>query len=113
MRKQRHTAKRIYDRLVKKYKDGFNCSYSTARVCSNNKEKEIFGEKKGFLPLEHIPGEAQADFGDAQFYENGKLYSGKYFNLSFPNSNKGYTQVYKGENQECLFEGLKTIFATI
>ncbi len=77
------------------------------------KKKEIFGEQKGFLPLEHIPGEAQADFGDADFYENGKLHSGKYFNLSFPHSNKGYTQVYKGENQECLFEGLKTIFEHI
>ena len=28
-RKQRHTAKRVYDRLVKKYKDDFNCSYRT------------------------------------------------------------------------------------
>jgi transposase len=112
-RKQRHTAKRVYDRLVKKYKDDFNCSYRTVAGYVAIKKKEIFGEKKGFLPLEHIPGEAQADFGDAQFYENGKLYSGKYFNLSFPNSNKGYTQVYKGENQECLFEGLKTIFEHI
>jgi hypothetical protein len=31
------------------------------------KKKEIFGEKRGFLPLEHIPGEAQADFRDAAF----------------------------------------------
>jgi len=48
-----------------------------------------------FLPLEHVPGEAQVDFGDADFYENGKLYNGKYLNLSFPYSNKGYTQLFK------------------
>jgi len=112
-RKQRHTAKRIYDRLVKKYGDDFNCSYRTVAGYVAMKKKEIFGEKNGYLPLEHIPGEAQADFGDADFYENGKLYSGKYLNLSFPYSNKGYTQVFKGENQECLFEGLRTIFEHI
>lgn len=112
-RKQRHTAKRIYDRLVNKYKDDFDCSYRTVAGYVAMKKREIFGEKKGFLPLEHIPGEAQVDFGDADFYENGKLYNGKYLNLSFPYSNKGYTQIFKGENQECLFEGLKTIFEHI
>ncbi len=112
-RKQRHTAKRIYDRLAEKYKESFNCSYRTVAGYVAIKKKEIFGEKKGFLPLEHIPGEAQADFGDADFYENGKLYRGKSLTLSFPHSNKGYTQLYKGENQECLFEGLKTIFEYI
>jgi hypothetical protein len=74
------------------------------------KKKQIFKKSEGFLPLEHISGEAQADFGDAEYYENGKLYSGNYLNLSFPASNMGYVQLFKGENQECLFEGLKSIF---
>jgi len=65
------------------------------------------------LPLEHIPGEAQVDFGDSQFYEKERLYDGKYLNLSFPHINQGYLQVFKGENAECLFEGLKTIFEHI
>jgi transposase len=112
-RKQRHTAKRIYERLAEKYKYDFNCSYRTVAGYVAEKKKEIYGEKKAYLPLEHIPGEAQVDFGDADFYENGKLHSGKYLNLSFPYSNKGYIQVFKGENQECLFEGLKTIFEHI
>ena len=95
------------------YKDDFNCSYRTVAAYVAMKKKELFSEKNGFLPLEHVPGEAQVDFGDADFYENGKLYNGKYLNLSFPYSNKGYTQLFKGENQECLFEGLKTIFEHI
>jgi len=78
------------------------------------KKKEIFGKKQaGRLPLEHIPGEAQLDFGSADFYENGTIYSVKYLNLSFPYSNQGYTQLFKGENQECLFEGMNTIFEHI
>ena len=109
-KKQRHTAKRVYNRLVEKYNDKFDCSYRSVAGYVALRKKEIYGKKTGHLPLEHIPGEAQADFGDAEYYENGKLYSGKYLNLSFPHSNKGYLQLFKGENQECLFEGLISIF---
>jgi len=84
-RKQRHTARRVYDRLVDKYGEEFNCSYRTVAGYVAKKKKEIFGKKVvGTLPLEHIPGEAQMDFGDAEFYENGKLYGGNHLNLSFP-----------------------------
>ncbi len=112
-RKQRHTATRVYNRLVEKYHDKFDCSYRTVAGYVAMKKREVFGAKIGHLPLEHIPGEAQADFGDAEYYENGRLYSGKYLNLSFPYSNKGYMQLFMGENQECLFEGLITIFEHI
>lgn len=112
-RKQRHTAKRVYDRLCEKYPDRFNCSYRTVAGYVAMKKKEVFGKKEGFLPLEHIPGEAQVDFGDAEFYENGKLCSGKYLNISFPYSNQGYLQLFKGENQECLFEGMRAILEHI
>lgn len=113
-RKQRHTARRVYDRLVECYSDQFDCSYRTVAGYVSMRKKEIFGKRKvGTLPLEHIPGEAQADFGDAEYYENGRLYNGKYLNVSFPFSNKGYFQLFKGENQECLFEGLIAIFEHI
>ena len=112
-RKQRHTAKRIFVRLKEKYPKEFECSYRTVAGYFAKKKKEIFGKKDAYLPLEHIPGEAQADFGNAEYYENGKLYNGNYLNLSFPYSNQGYFQLFKGENQECLFEGLIAIFEHI
>jgi transposase len=112
-RKQRHTAKRVYQRLLEKYPDSFNCSYRTVAGYVSKRKKEIFGQRAGYLPLEHIPGEAQGDFGDAEYYEHGQLCSGKYLNLSFPSSNQGYFQLFKGENQECLFEGLISIFEHI
>ena len=112
-RKQRHTARRVYNRLREKYGENFTCSYRTVAGYVAKRRKEIFGHRAGYLPLEHIPGEAQGDFGDAQYYENGQLYSGKYLNLSFPYSNQGYFQLFKGENQECLFEGLVSIFEHI
>ena len=109
-RKQRHTTTRVFNRLVERYGDDFNCSYRTVAGYFSIRKNEIFNSNKGYIPLEHIAGEAQADFGDADYYENEKLYNGKYLNLSFPNSNKGYFQLFKGENQECLFEGLVSIF---
>jgi transposase len=112
-RKQRHTAKRVYDRLVEKYCGKFDCSYRTVAGYFADKKKEIFGKKQGYLPLVHIPGEAQVDFGDAEYFENGKSFNGKYLNLSFPYSNNGFFQLFRGENQECLFEGLKAIFEHI
>lgn len=71
-------------------------------------------QKEGYLPLEHHPGEAQADFGYADFYENGKLHhEAKYLVLSFPHSNGGYLQLNYGENMERLLEGLVAMFEYI
>jgi len=112
-RKQRHTATRVFNRL-KKEVPGFNCSYRTVASYYAVKHKAIFsGVKEGFLPLEHHPGEAQVDFGTADFYENGTRLTGKYLEMSFPYSNKGYLQLFYGENMECLLEGLDAIFRHI
>lgn len=112
-RKQRHTAKRVFNRLNKEV-PGFDCSYRTVASYYAVKHKELFsGIKVGFLPLEHRPGEAQVDFGTADFYENGTRLTGKYLEVSFPYSNKGYMQLFYGENMECLLEGLDAIFRHI
>jgi len=111
--KQRHTAQRVYDRLKEKFDDEFNISDRTVRAYVAQKKSEIYGRKEGHLPLDHPPGEAQVDFGQAEFIENGVKITGHYLNVSFPYSNGGYTQVFKGENQECLLTGLKNIFEHI
>ncbi|CAA7600770.1 IS21 transposase-type HTH domain protein [Acididesulfobacillus acetoxydans] len=74
-RKQRHTARRVFDRLRSKYGIRFDCSYRTVAAYVAIRKKELFGQNKGRLPLQHAPGEAQADFGEADFYENGVKYS--------------------------------------
>lgn len=113
-RKQRHTAKRIYRRL-KKEVAGFNCSYRTVANYVSARKKDLNTKKQeGYLPLKHRPGEGQADFGTADFVENGKLYhEAKYLVLSFPYSNGGYLQLNYGENMECLLESLVAIFEYI
>lgn len=113
-RKQRHTAKRIHKRLQKEA-PGYDCSYRLLVSYVTEKKKELrLKKQEGALPLDHSPGEAQGDFGTADFYENGKLHhEAKYLVLSFPYSNGGYLQLNYGENMECLLEGLVAIFEHI
>ena len=49
----------------------------------------------------------------AEFVENGKSYYGSYLTVSFPYSKAGFLQLFKGENFECLAEGLGNIFGHI
>lgn len=111
--KQRHTAKRIYDRLKEEHGDLLNVGYRSIARYVSEKKKEIYKDEEGYLPLEHPKGEAQVDFGQAVFYKRGKMIGGHYLNMSFPYSNGCYTQVFKGENQECFLEGMKRIFEHI
>lgn len=110
--KQRHTAWRVYIRL-KEEQTGFDASYKTVANYVKKSKKRVYGNQHGSLPLVHIPGEAQADFGHADFIENGTRYSGTYLSMTFPYSNTGYFQMFRGESFECLGEGLKSIFEYI
>jgi transposase len=67
-KKQRHTAKRVYDRLVEEY--GFPGSERSVRRAV----AELRGHRKEvFVPLAALPGQVgQADFGQAQVLLAGK-----------------------------------------
>ena len=68
LKKQKHTAKRIYNRLVEEI--GFIGGESTIRA----KVHELKGCKpKAFIPLQFEPGEAmQVDWGEATVYLDGQ-----------------------------------------
>ena len=73
-------------------------------------KKTLFQNSQGYIPLEHPAGEAQVDFGEAVFVENGIRYEVYYVAMSFPYSNGGYIQLFKGANIECLLQGIRDIF---
>ncbi len=51
-RKQRHTAKRVYDRLREEFKDKFNCSYRTVAVyVAMKKKKDLWPRKRRIPPF--------------------------------------------------------------
>lgn len=113
-RKQRHTARRVYDRLREQYKNEFDCSYRLVATYVAEMKKALYNDQDQFyMPLVHISGEAQIDFGEADFFEDNVRWTGHYLNVSFPQSNGGYLQLFKGENMQCLAEGLMNVFAHI
>ena len=65
-KKQRHTAQRVFDRL-KQEVTGFDCSYRTTAKYVKAKKETMYRTGKSALPLEHKAGEAQVDFGSADF----------------------------------------------
>jgi transposase len=106
--KQRHTAKRIHDRL-KAESQGYSCSYNAVQRYVKD---TLRGQRvvRASQELVWHPGESQCDFGEADFHERGELVRKKYLTLSFPYSNDSLSQVFGGETAECVCQGLKDIF---
>lgn len=107
-RKQRHTARRIWQRLRDEH--GVSCSESTVRHYVAEMRRERRPAADGYLELVWGPGEAQADFGEADFYVYGVRRRLSFFVLSFPYSNMGFAQVFPSENSECVCQALKQVF---
>lgn len=110
-RNQRHTAKRIYDRLIKDY--GFAGAERTVREYVALRRQQLGQPRETFVQLSHPKAHAQADFGEFHAFKNGCLTAFQYLVISFPYSNAGFAQVLPGENSECLLEGMKWIFGHI
>jgi transposase len=107
--KQRHTAKRIHERLLAEYPGAYRCSYPLVQRYLKEKKRER-GAERGYLELVGPPGEAQADFGEADVVEGGVRRTIKYLCLSLPHSNGGFVQTFGGETAEYVGQGLGTIF---
>ena len=58
-KKQRHTAKRIFERLQEL---GYQGGYTEVKEAVRERREQ---SKEVYVPLEHRPGEAQVDFGYA------------------------------------------------
>jgi transposase len=99
-KKQRHTAKRIFERLCAE--DGYTGGYTQVK-------KAVRGIKKRtsevFIPLTHRPGEAQVDFGHALVKLNGVLVKRPYFVMALPYSDAFFVQIFERESTEFVWEG--------
>jgi transposase len=67
-RKQRHAAKRIWERLRE---DGVTGGYTVVKDVVRELTQKT---QEVFVPLLHRPGEAQVDFGHALANANGQLW---------------------------------------
>jgi transposase len=98
-KKQRHTAKRIWERLKE---EGFTGGYTIIKEAVadlSRKQGEVF------VPLKHEPGEAQVDFGEALVKMAGVLRKFKFFVLSWAYSDAFFVQAFERECTESFWEG--------
>lgn len=111
--KQRLTSQRVFDILKEKHPEAEISYYSVNRFVKTWKIENIKKNEAGFSHLKWYPGEAQADFGEADFIWLGTKLRLKYFVLSFPYSNVAYCQLFRGENCECVCQALINLFEYI
>ena len=104
-RKQRHTSKRIFERLRDEhgYAGGITIvkDYVLARRL---RQLEVF------VPLRHDPGHAQADFGEAVAEIAGVERKIHFFAVDLPHSDACFVQAYPAETTEAFCDGHNAAF---
>lgn len=108
-RKQRHTARRIYDRLVAER--GYGGSYSTVqRFVRELRLARAAAGGEGYLELEWAPGTCQVDFGNFRAAVGGRTLDLKLLVATLPHSNDRQCVALMSQRSECLCSGLLEIF---
>ena len=104
-RKQRHTARRIFERLRDEhgYVGGETIVKDAVRAWRQH-HREVF------LPLSHPPGEAQVDFGFADVWLEGELTKVALFVMTLPYSDAIFVQAFPRECTEVFLEGHRRAF---
>lgn len=106
--KQRHTATRVYERLVAER--GFTGSYSSVQRWVKRWRQEHRAQSDGFAELEWAPGSAQVDFGRAGAVVAGVERVVRFLVVSFPYSNMRWVAALPGGTAECVCQGLLEVF---
>ncbi len=105
-RKQRHTAKRIFDRLRDEY--GFTGGYT---IVKDYVREQGLRSREVFVPLSHSPGHAQADFGEAMAVIGGALRKIHFLAFDLPHSDGCFVAAYPAETTEAFCDGHNAAFA--
>ena len=107
--KQKHTAKRIYDRLVSEA--GFTGSYSTIRDAVKILREEASVPPQADMPLEYEPGDAiQIDWGEATVYLCGQKRKIYFFCGRLCYSCDIFVQAFYSQNLESFLEAQQVMF---
>ena len=103
--KQRHTAKRIFERLRDEY--GFDGGYTTVKDYVRENRRQT---REVFVPLSHPPGHAQCDFGEALMVIGGVQQKAHCFVLDLPHSDGCFVEAYPAETTEAFPDGHVSAF---
>ena len=105
-KKQRHTSKRIFERLRDEY--GFAGGITIVKdyvFAVRRRQREMY------VPLSHSPGHAQADFGEADAIIAGIEYRAHYFVMTLPHSDACFVSAYPAATTEAWLDGHNKAFA--
>jgi len=103
-RRQRHTAHRVYERLVAEH--GFEGAESTVRTWVRQwRAAQGEGDRKAVIPLDpEAAREGEVDWGTAQVWMAGELRSVKLFVMRSRSSGKPFLRAYPWERQEMFWD---------
>ena len=104
--KQRHTAKRVFDRLRNEH--GFTGGYTIVKAYMREHQRR---SREMFVPLDHRPGHAQADFGEALVVIGGVERKAHFFAFDLPHSDACYVRAYPAATAEAWVDGHVHAFA--
>ena len=104
--KQRHTAKRIFERL--KAEHGFTGGYT---IVKDYVHTSTLRGQEMFVPLAHPAGEAQVDFGEAMVFIAGVERKAHYLAMDLPHSDDCFVTAFPAETTEAFLEGHVRAFA--
>src|SRR3954462_3758902 len=104
-KKQRHTSKRIFERLRDEhgYRGGITIVKDYVRA-HRLRHREVF------VPLRHAPGHAQVDFGEALAEIAGVESKIHFFVMDLPHSDGCFVQAYPAETAEAFCDGHNAAF---
>jgi len=104
-KKQRHTAKRIFERL--RHEHGFSGGPTIVKDYVRQQRRQA---QEMFVPLVHPPGHGQADFGEAQVVIGGVEQTAHFLAVDLPHSDACFVQAYPAETTEAFCEGHNAAF---
>ena len=104
--KQRHTSKRIFERLKEEH--GFTGGYT---IVKDYVRTTTLRGQEMFVPLVHPAGEAQVDFGEALVVIAGVEQKVHYLVMDMPQSDDCFVAAFPAETTEAFLEGHVRAFA--
>ena len=104
-RKQRHTAKRILERLRDEH--GFMGGYT---IVKDYVRERRLRTQEMFVPLVHSPGHAQADFGEALVEIGGVERKAHFLAFDLPHSDACFVKAFPAETSEAFCDGHNAAF---
>jgi transposase len=100
-KKQRHTAKRIFERLRSEH--AYTGGYT---IVKDYVRQYTLRHQEMFVPLTHAAGQAQADFGEALVVVGGVEQKAHYLAMDLPHSDDCFVMAFPAETTEAFWRGM-------